>query len=57
MVKENADFLGHLRAEGVLDLEGVIVHHVLVDSKRFAEQTLRKAMTAQHVPGARFALR
>src|SRR5689334_22442605 len=49
VVKERADLFRHFRAERVFDPASVIVNHVLVDSKGFAEQALGEAMPPHHV--------
>ena len=49
VVKERADLFRHFRAERVFDPAGVIVNHVVVDSKGFAEQALGEAMPPHHV--------
>jgi hypothetical protein len=44
MMEEGANLLGHFRAERVFDFAGVLVNHILVNSKGLEEQAFGKAM-------------
>jgi len=57
MMKEGANLFRYLRTQRVFNFGGVIVHHILIDSKSLAQQALGEAMPPKHMAGASLAAR
>jgi len=54
VLEENADFLGDLGTQSVLNAQSMLVHHIVVDLEGVMKQALGQAMATEGVPGARF---